>query len=177
MQKCKHCERIRPDYIADPSCAKGGYCEWENVKRTIALADNYPKPVKWRPMWLPLLHYGAIYQDTRSVQFSAQPELTFKPRGLMFWNLPPDAMLDYCRITNQEAILAGHGSLPAAAFARAESYESLKARVENGEEFFNEWISAPFMSPANRVSLQLSSYMMYGFQETKAAFWGHAINS
>jgi len=29
MEKCKHCQRERPDCMTDPSCAKGGYCEWE----------------------------------------------------------------------------------------------------------------------------------------------------
>jgi hypothetical protein len=31
MQKCKHCSRERPDFMADPTCAKGGYCEWEET--------------------------------------------------------------------------------------------------------------------------------------------------
>ncbi len=30
-QHCRQCERKRPEYIADPSCSKGGYCEWVEV--------------------------------------------------------------------------------------------------------------------------------------------------
>ena len=28
-ETCRKCWRTRPDYIADPTCVKGGYCEWE----------------------------------------------------------------------------------------------------------------------------------------------------
>ena len=30
MEKCRLCKRERPDFITDPSCEKGGYCEWED---------------------------------------------------------------------------------------------------------------------------------------------------
>lgn len=30
MEKCRLCHRERPDFITDPSCEKGGYCEWED---------------------------------------------------------------------------------------------------------------------------------------------------
>lgn len=31
MTRCKHCNREKPDFTADPTCAKGGYCEWEET--------------------------------------------------------------------------------------------------------------------------------------------------
>lgn len=37
MEKCKHCKRDKPDYIADPSCAKGGYCEWQNQPPSVTV--------------------------------------------------------------------------------------------------------------------------------------------
>ena len=27
-ESCKKCGRSRPSYIADPTCAAGGYCDW-----------------------------------------------------------------------------------------------------------------------------------------------------
>lgn len=30
-QHCRHCGRQRPEYIVDPSCEKGGYCDWVEV--------------------------------------------------------------------------------------------------------------------------------------------------
>lgn len=35
-QHCNHCNRKRPEYIADPSCRMGGYCEWSE---TMAVSD------------------------------------------------------------------------------------------------------------------------------------------
>lgn len=34
---CRKCGRARPDCIADPSCSKGGYCEWVPVPQESAL--------------------------------------------------------------------------------------------------------------------------------------------
>lgn len=31
MEKCKHCQRDKPDYNADQTCAMGGYCDWEET--------------------------------------------------------------------------------------------------------------------------------------------------
>jgi hypothetical protein len=38
MEKCRLCHRERPDFITDPSCEKGGYCEWEDENLTHAWA-------------------------------------------------------------------------------------------------------------------------------------------
>ena len=32
IEVCKVCRRNRPTYIADPTCPKGGYCEWVETK-------------------------------------------------------------------------------------------------------------------------------------------------
>jgi len=40
-QHCQHCKRERPEYIADPSCAKGGYCEWVEVQPVEAKETCY----------------------------------------------------------------------------------------------------------------------------------------
>lgn len=74
--------------------------------------------------------------DNRFASFTTQSDIPFKPMGLMLWDLPDDAILEMCKIANQESVIAGHGKLPAKVFARAESYEKLKKLVENGEEFF-----------------------------------------
>ncbi len=29
IEKCSKCGRERPDYICDPSCPSGGYCNWQ----------------------------------------------------------------------------------------------------------------------------------------------------
>jgi hypothetical protein len=171
METCKHCKRSRPEYIADPSCAKGGYCEW--IKAEPAPRDKHlDRSIdvkKAAPLWLPLHTYD---NQGANVIFSAQPSVTFKPKGLMLFDLPPDAGLEYCRLANEEAVLAGHGPLPAKVFARAESYEKLKARVENGEEFFSEWINSVPCRPCNRLTISLRTQVISGFIHTQAAFWG-----
>lgn len=131
-----------------------------------------PGTFKVEGMWLPL---GCNHLEKEEICFSASPYMHFKPRGLMFWDLPPDAGLISCQIFNREVILVGHGPLPAKVFARAQSYEAVKARVEKGEELFNEWIAAPAMSPANTVRIILATQFVHGFINTKAAFWGHAV--
>lgn len=51
MEKCKHCQRERPDYVTDPSCEKGGYCDWEEsleVKVTqLGGSKVTPMDVSW----------------------------------------------------------------------------------------------------------------------------------
>lgn len=46
MEKCRLCHRKRPDYITDPSCEKGGYCEWEDENLTRAWAPPSMPEVK-----------------------------------------------------------------------------------------------------------------------------------
>lgn len=124
-------------------------------------------------MWLPL----TMIDDCKAerVNFCAQPDMNFKPIGLMLWDLPPDAWLEVCKISNEEVVLASYTKLPAKVFARAESYEKLKARVENGEELFSEWMSCPPMTAANRATVVLSSQFPSGFLHTRAAFWGLSV--
>lgn len=33
-ERCRKCSRKRPDYIADPTCSAGGYCEWASFEIT-----------------------------------------------------------------------------------------------------------------------------------------------
>jgi len=127
---------------------------------------------KVEPMWLPM---SCLNLRGETVIFSGEPYSPFKPMGLMLWDLPPDAQLEQCNICNRESIIVGHGSLPAKVFARAQSYETLKARVENGEELFSEWIAAPAMQVGNRAIVRLKSEIPHGFIHTQAAFWGHAV--
>ena len=107
--------------------------------------------------------------------FAAQPDYLFKPVGLMIWDIPEDAILHSCKIANEETVVASHGQLPAKVFARAQTYERLKEPVENGEEFFGEWMDAPSMNPSNRAEVILSS-LTGTFERTRVAFWGIAQN-
>jgi len=51
MEKCKLCQRERPTYIADPSCAKGGYCEWEEVAEAQVTQLNGSKVIPMDVHW------------------------------------------------------------------------------------------------------------------------------
>jgi hypothetical protein len=44
MEKCKHCQRDKPDYGADMTCGKGGYCEWEETQ---IVPGTMPLDVSW----------------------------------------------------------------------------------------------------------------------------------
>ncbi len=190
MEQCIYCKRERPTYITDASCSKGGYCDWQTTELDVVgdaidsdeLEDAFnslgrprlirmPRPTKAVRMWLPL---NRLDGSGDSTTFSTQPDIVFKPCGLMFWNLPDDAILEICRVCNQEVVLAGYGPLPAKIFARAQSYEDLKKLVEDGETLFNEWISCPAVTPANRIYIILRS-KIGSFSNTQAAFWGNAL--
>lgn len=179
MPNCIHCNRTKPDALAmfiDDTCSMGGRCEWSEDEEE-KKGSYLPAPRKLQRvgrMWMPLL--GVQYPTAHWGTFTAQPDLYFKPVGLMLWDLPDDAILEQCKVMNQEVIICSHGKLPAKAFARAESYEALKKRVDDGEELFNEWMDAPAISPANRVYLLLSSASNASFANTRAAFWGHSYS-
>lgn len=52
MKRCRHCNREKPDYGADLSCAKGGYCEWhspDQVIHGITHPTSYPMDISWAP--------------------------------------------------------------------------------------------------------------------------------
>ncbi len=52
MERCKHCQREKPDYGADMTCAKGGYCEWHDPAQLIESIINptvVPLDVSWAP--------------------------------------------------------------------------------------------------------------------------------
>lgn len=131
---------------------------------------SHAKPAIAKKMWMPFPPPNSV---TGTVYFTIQPDVPFKPMGLMLWDLPEDASLEMCKIANEECVIASYGKLPAKVFARAESYEKLKELVENGEEFFSEWLDAPPITPANRVTVILSSETG-SFEKTRAAFWGLA---
>lgn len=42
IEVCKVCRRNRPTYIADPTCPKGGYCEWVETVAAIPVRGNAP---------------------------------------------------------------------------------------------------------------------------------------
>jgi hypothetical protein len=153
----------------------GGRCEWDDD--AIQKALHFPAQrqlTRVGRMWMPLM--GVVYPTAHWGTFTAQPDLYFKPIGLMLWDVPDDAILEQCKVMNREVIICSHGKLPAKAFARAETYEALKKRVDDGEELFNEWMDAPAISPANRVYLLLSSVSNASFEKTRAAFWGHSYS-
>ena len=174
---CLRCEEYRslapklePEVVVDQLVAVYA----QNMTRHNAIVRPTYRQV---PKWLPLFNHFEKNLTATTACFWAQPDIMFKPMGLMLWDLPHDAELKACRICNNEVVLASHGALPAKVFSRAQSYEDLKKLVEDGETLLGEWIESIPMTPANRASIDLSSNLEGGFQYTKAAFWGFGFLS
>lgn len=68
-QQCTKCNRERPTFIADPSCPKGGYCNWCSK-----LAAGWQSPVEVNPghiMVVPCPECGVIHR-TRPADVTAE---------------------------------------------------------------------------------------------------------
>lgn len=82
MEKCKHCQRDKPDYGADMTCAKGGYCEWEETQ---IIPGTIPIDVSWGS-GLPPNSQGITITSPRMMHWSFPEQaliqgLEVEPRG------------------------------------------------------------------------------------------------
>lgn len=112
-------------------------------------------------------------------QWEANPQMPFKPCGLMLWDLPPRTMLSQSLIGMDEQILASHAPIPADFFTTAKSYDQLMAQVEAGL-FPPSWPTFDSMTPmvhARIVLLDAEAERFHTSSGVRLCMWGVGLLS
>ncbi len=104
-------------------------------------------------------------------QFRALPQMSFKPRGLMLWNIEPGTMLRQCVISLQEQVLVSTDPVPAQFFTMAQSYEQVAKAIEQGSEP-PSWCDFQAVQPGCSITLEFTGNRIDHIQ---AAMWGEAV--
>ncbi len=67
-------------------------------------------------------------------RFQAQPQMLFKPTGLVIYGAPQDAVFEYAQVGNQQELLVSFGKFPARFFNLDKSFEQIAKDLEQGLE-------------------------------------------
>lgn len=171
---CPRCGEAVRQHSDDPP-PKCPRCNVPILPRFLAATPHPNRVSNTRPSWLgfSIFEHSERYE---TVTFIGQPYMPFKAKGLMLWDVPPNAMIKAIHVGRDNEVLASTDSIPARIFTRAISYEALKRRIENGEEDFNSWIELSVCPPGNIIRITLSSPMPDAFISTQVAMWGYMVS-
>lgn len=134
-----------------------------------------PKVPRIIPTWLGFARVELYPTRDDILSFVGTPQLPFKGRGLMFFDVPRDATLDAVLVGTNAEVLVSYEGIPARIFSRAHSLEEMRRRTELGEEEFNTWMELSVCEPGHLIRLNLTSQTPNGFMFTQAAMWGHTV--
>lgn len=65
--------------------------------------------------------------------YSTEPQVIFKPKGLMIWGAPDDAEVMHVKIGRSPQLTATWGPIPARWFSTFQSYEEVAKAIEEGK--------------------------------------------
>lgn len=180
---CNNCGHEDLHYIAagQDICTHEGGCECEcystGEKKPAEPAGKYiglHRPVT-RRMMLPFERkedFGGEIFGWRRL-YLAQPQVPFKPRGLMIWGAPDDADVTQIWIGRNLQVVAALGPIPAKWFSMAQSYEQVERLLKEGIEP-PSWPDFNVVMIAQYVEVHIASKEKLT-DNTKIVMWGFGI--
>jgi hypothetical protein len=81
-----------------------------------------------------LMPFTMVRSNPGECLLMAHPQIPFKPRGLMLFDLPERAEVTINRIGMNEQLTVCAGVLPARWFAQAQSFEQIAQALDEGKE-------------------------------------------
>lgn len=110
--------------------------------------------------------------------FMAQPQLLFKPLGLMIWGAPEGATMEAAYVGNMMQLLVSMGKFPAAWFAQSQSFEQIFERAKEGlvPASFGSWDTCK-VGMLLRVMIESKTGAQLGPQDgVQIGMWGWTVS-
>lgn len=194
---CVHCsksyEADQPAALSAYSCAAGGYCEAQSDRAPSSLAGMFGDDdgddllqlerealgLAGRRGWLrpappPVFDVEGLLTFERSSTnpriFEASPQRSFKPRGLLLWDVGT-LSIEAATIGRDHQLVQSWPAIPARFFATALSFEQLQQMAREGREPSGAWGSWHAAHPGMLVRLVFDG----DASAVQACMWGHTI--
>lgn len=149
----------------------------EALRLAMAARNRLPTPAP-KKMMLPFLNKtddtGDLGRGYERVYW-AQPQVHFKPKGIMIWGVPEDGDVTHIWIGKRLQVVATLGPIPAKWFSMAQSYEQIAKALEDGVEP-PSWPDFDVVMVAQEVRVHIFTRLKLD-DRAKIVMWGLGIES
>jgi hypothetical protein len=129
----------------------------------------------------PSPHHGSFHNAPDRVWWQAEPQMTFRPAGLMMWGVPPGAFIEMLLIGPVPQLIAAVGPIPAEWFTTWDSYDAVFKAHQEGKDPPG-WGDFQIMSPGMyfRVEMMIPDQLKGQLNpdwasDVRLLCWGHLV--
>lgn len=172
-------EDFLDDIFEDSALGKAMSDEDRKARKREALRlalQRRPAPPVSKKMMLPFPNKSSDTGDLgRGYErvYWAQPQVHFKPKGLMIWGVPDDGDVTHIWIGRRLQVVATLGPIPAKWFSMAQSYEQIEQALKDGVEP-PSWPDFDVVMVAQEVRVHIFTRMKLD-DRAKIVMWGLGI--